>query len=310
LRTMVAFWTGRDARMDGPDADFIAWDCVWRALLDGVPVHEPGAVTFDVDLGRSFAPDDDPEEIATFLRSAGFLHLRGWLDPADMATIADDIARAEPAYSKGDGRSWWATTNDGSDRAVRLQHFHQHSPTTSAILDGPEWDRLREVLGGGVDELEHRARDTNCIEALIKPIGVVRGISDVPWHRDCSFGRHTYGCASTTVGVSVTAGREGTGMLRVVAGSHRANVPATGIAHIQDLPVVSLPTDPGDLTVHLGCVLHEAMPPVTGERLVMYTGFRLRMPAGTVGRHSPQLMALRERAHMLRDQPPSPVAAR
>ena len=143
--------------MDGPDGDFIAWDCVWRALVDGVPVHEPGAVTFDVDLGRSFAPDDDPEEIATFLRNAGFLHLRGWLDPADMATIADDIARAEPTYSKGDGRSWWATTNDGSDRAVRLQHFHQHSPTTLAILDGPEWDRLREVLGGGVDNLEHRA---------------------------------------------------------------------------------------------------------------------------------------------------------
>ena len=99
-------------------------------------------------------------------------------------------------------------------------------------------------------------------------------------------------------------------MLRVVAGSHRANVPATGIAHIQDLPVVSLPTDPGDLTVHLGCVLHEAMPPVSGERLVMYTGFRLRMPDGTAGRHTPQLMALRERAHLLRDQPPSPVAAR
>ena len=45
--------------------------------------------------------------------SAGFLHLRGWLDPADMATIADDIDRAVPTYSKGDGRSWWATTNDG-----------------------------------------------------------------------------------------------------------------------------------------------------------------------------------------------------
>ena len=310
LRTMVAFWTGRDARMEGPDDDFIAWDCVWRALLDGSPVHEPGGVSFDVDLSRLFTPDDDPEEIANFLRSAGFLHLRGWLDPADMATIAEDIDRAVPAYSKGDGRSWWATTNDGRDRVVRLQHFHRHSPTTLSILDGPVWERLRQVLGGGVDELEHRSRDASCIEALIKPIGVVRGISDVPWHRDCSFGRHTYGCASTTIGISVTAGRQSTGLLRVVAGSHRANVPSSGIAHIQDLPIVPLPTQAGDLTVHLGCTLHEAMPPVTGERKVMYTGFHLRMPEGTVGRHSPQLAALRERAHLLRDQPPSPVAAR
>jgi hypothetical protein len=310
LRTMVAFWTGRDARMDGPDDDFIAWDCVWRALLDGVPVHEPGAVTFADDLSRSFTPDDDADEIAAFLRDAGFLHLRGWLDPADMATIAADIDRAEPEYSKGDGRSWWATTSDGEDRLVRLQHFHRQSPTTLAILDGPVWDRLREVLGGGVDELEHRDRETSCVEALIKPIGVVKGISDVPWHRDCSFGRHTYGCAGTTVGISVTAGQDGTGLLRVVAGSHRANVPSTGVAHIQDLPIVPLPTEAGDLTVHLSCTLHEAMPPVTAERRVMYSGFGLRMPEGTIGRKSPQLAELRERAHLLRDQPPSPVAAR
>ena len=310
LRTMVAFWTGRDARMEGPDDDLIGWDCVWRALVDGWPVHEPGGVALDVDLGRSFAPGDDPEEIATFLRAAGFLHLRGWLEAADMATIAADIDRAVPTYAKGDGRSWWATTSDGRDRVVRLQHFHHHSPTVSSILDGPVRERLREVLGGGVDVLEHRGRDGNRIEALIKPIGVVKGISDVPWHRDCSFGRHTYGCASTTIGVSVTAGREGTGLLRVVAGSHRANVPSTGIGQVGDLPVVPLPTEVGDLTVHLGCTLHEAMPPVTGERKVLYTGFQLRMPEGAVGRRSPELVALRERAHLLRDQPPSPVPAR
>ena len=313
LRTMVAFWTARDARMQGSDDDFLAWDCVWRALVEAWPVHEPGALTFTdrhgepLDLRRSFAPDDDPADIAHFLREAGFLHLRGWLDPADMATIADDIDRAVPEYAKGDGRSWWAQTNDGVDRLVRLQHFHQHSPTTLAMLDGPIWERLRTILAGDVDELVGRARDTNCIEALIKPLGVVKGISDVPWHRDCSFGRHTYGCAGTTVGVSVTAGGEGTGQLRVVAGSHRANVPSTGITHIQDLPVMPLPTDVGDLTVHLSCTLHEAMPPVTAPRKVLYTGFGLPVPEGAVGRKSPVLAKLREEAHLLRDQPPSPV---
>jgi hypothetical protein len=306
LKTMVAFWTGRDARMDGRDDHFLAWDCVWRALVDGWPVHEPGALTFDVDLARTFGPDDDPAEIAHFLREAGFLHLRGWVDPADMAVIADDIDAAVPSYSEGDGNSWWATTKDGTHRLVRLQRFHEHSPTTLALLDGPVWDRLRQVLGGA-DQLEHRGRDGNCIEALIKPLGVVKGISDVPWHRDCSFGRHTYGCASTTVGVSVTAGGEGTGQLRVVAGSHRANVPSTGIQHIQDLPVLPLPTEVGDLTVHLSCTLHEAMPPVTGERKVLYTGFGLPARDGDVGRRSPELAKLREDAHLLRDQPPSPV---
>jgi hypothetical protein len=272
-------------------------------------VHEPGELSIDVDLSRSFAPDDDPAEIAHFLREAGFLHLKGWLSPEDMSTIAEDMDRAAGSYAEGDGRSWWAQTADGTHRLVRLQHFHEHSPTTEAILDGPTWDRLRTILGGGVDELQHRASDTNRVEALVKPLGVVKGISDVPWHRDCAFGRHTYGCASTTVGVSVTAGGEGTGQLRVVAGSHRANVPSSGGLLFQDLPVVPLPTDVGDLTVHLSCTLHEAMPPITGERKVLYSGFSLRMPEGSVGRKSTQLAELRERAHLLRDQPPSPVAA-
>ena len=28
----------------------------------------------------------------------------------------------------------------------------------------------------------------------MKPIGVVEGISDVPWHKDCSLGMHSYRC--------------------------------------------------------------------------------------------------------------------
>ena len=38
----------------------------------------------------------------------------------------------------------------------------------------------------------------------MKPIGIVEGISDVPWHKDCSLGRHSYRCCSLTVGISVT----------------------------------------------------------------------------------------------------------
>ena len=148
-----------------------------------------------------------------------------------------------------------------------------------------------------------RPRNGNRIEALIKPLDVVKGISDVPWHRDCSFGRHTYSCSGTVIGIAITAGREGTGLLQAVAGSHRVNVPSSGVAHIQDLPIVPLPTEPGDLTVHLSCTLHEAMPPVTAERKVMYTGFSLRAPEGSVGCHDERLSSLRERAHLLRDQP-------
>lgn len=39
------------------------------------------------------------------------------------------------------------------------------------------------------------------------------------------------------------------------------------------LPVVAVPTEPGDITVHLSCMLHESTPPLVEERRVMYTMF-------------------------------------
>ena len=46
------------------------------------------------------------------------------------------------------------------------------------------------------------------------------------------------------------------------------------------LPVVALQTEPGDLTVHLSCTLHEATAPVSAERRVLYTEIPLRQPDG------------------------------
>src|SRR5438309_931074 len=118
-------------------------------------------------------------------------------------------------------------------------------------------------------------RTFNRIEALFKPIGVVEGISDVPWHKDCALGRHSYDCCALTVGISVTGADAESGQLRVLAGSHRALIwPQLRQPHC-DLPEVDLPTRTGDVTLHLSCTLHMAQPPVTHERRVLYTGFGL-----------------------------------
>ncbi|HEV7761788.1 MAG TPA: phytanoyl-CoA dioxygenase family protein [Acidimicrobiales bacterium] len=314
LRCLNTFWVAGDVPLHGSAKDLAAWDVIWRALLDGWVVHQPGMIEFiaangtPLDLGRGFRPDDDPTEIAHFLREAGFLHLRGWFDPDDMAAIAADMDRALPTYRPDDGRSWWATLSDGTDTCVRMQRFVDHSPTTAALLAGPVWTRLRRTIGDDAgDPLE--PSPARGLEALVKPLGVVQGLSDLPWHRDCSLGRHSYKCCSVTVGVSVTAGGPTSGQLRVVAGSHRANVPATGVRRDLDLPIVPLPTVPGDLTVHLSCTLHEATAPVDTPRKVLYSGFGQppRPDDGWTGLR--EARDLRERAHKLRSQVPSPVPA-
>ena len=120
-----------------------------------------------------------------------------------------------------------------------------------------------------------RKRASNRIEALFKPIGVTEGISDIPWHKDCGIGRHSYDCSGLTVGISVTGADAVSGQLWVLAGSHRALV-WSGIRQPDlDLPEVPLPTRTGDVTLHLSCTMHMAQPPVDRERRVMYSGFGL-----------------------------------
>ncbi|MGH9274549.1 MAG: phytanoyl-CoA dioxygenase family protein [Acidimicrobiales bacterium] len=284
--------------------DTLDWWVILRAILDGETVHTPGAVTFVHELGATYQADASDEELAAYLEDVGYLHVAGVFTSEEMAAVSADMDAAAPTYSDGDGNSWWARTADGTNRLVRMQRFHEHSPTVTALLQD---DRLRRFAGLTGDG--HGARDArrgaNVIEALVKPIGVVEGISDVPWHKDCSLGRHSYRCCSLTIGISVTGADETCGQLRVVAGSHRAVIQPAFVRRGLDLPIIDLPTATGDVTVHLSCTLHMAQPPVTSERRVLYTGFDLP-PRGEVDHETlAKLSAIREGAHRTVSQLPA-----
>jgi hypothetical protein len=181
--------------------------------------------------------------------------------------------RATPEYHEGDGRSWWARTGTGETRLVRMQGFDRESHGARALLDDARFRDLASIPGAGHHFGAKRA--TNRIEALFKPIGVTEGISDIPWHKDCGIGRHSYECCGLTVGISVTGADADSGQLWALAGSHRALVWSGILQPELDLPQVPLPTRTGDVTIHLSCTMHMAQPPVEHERRVMYSGFGL-----------------------------------
>ncbi len=143
------------------------------------------------------------------------------------------------------------------------------------------------------------------MEALIKPIGVVAGISDVPWHKDCSLGSHSYRCCSMTVGISVTGADARSGQLGVVAGSHRALIQPAFVRRNLDLPQVELPTATGDVTIHLSCTLHMSHPPVDRERRVLYTDFSLPSPDGARSPGEAELARIRKAAPVTVSQQPT-----
>jgi hypothetical protein len=273
--TFMGFFTqGTLDQRAGRLETLLDWWLVLRSALDGRPIHTPRPLSFvasdggPLDLSRSFLLDEDPAELKHFLEEAGFLHLRAVFTEDEMNAVSRDMDHHAADYAPGDGRSWWATTADGTERLVRMQAFESRSDATRAIIDDDRFLAIGALPGDG-----HCFADY--AQALVKPIGVVDGISDVPWHKDCSLGRHSYDCCGLTVGISVTGAGPSSGQLRVVAGSHRVLVWPTFAGRDTGLPEIDLPTRTGDVTVHLSCTKHMSQPPVERERRVLYTAFRL-----------------------------------
>jgi hypothetical protein len=309
--TPMGWFSGGALALEGRLERLLDWWLVLRGALDGVAPHVAGPMAFEdadgapLELTRRFEWDDADADMDRFLGQAGFLHVGGVFTEDEMAAVSADMDRAAPTYSPGDGRSWWARTDDGVDRLVRMQGFDTMSDTAASLVADGRLARLGALTGDGH---QWGGMESNALEALVKPIGVVQGISDVPWHKDCSLGRHSYECCSLTVGISVTGADANSGQLRVVAGSHRALVWPAFLRRDNPLPVLDLPTSTGDVTVHLSCTLHMAQPPVESERRVMYTGFRLpplRPDAAAAARR--RLRDVRESAATTVSQPPSTV---
>lgn len=270
VRSTVALMIADEPVMTrGSIVHLIAWEPVLRALVDRRPAYEPGAVAFTdlhgapLDLDRSFSLIDDVEEMHHFLTQAGFLHLRGVFDAVEVARLSADIDRWRSRMTEHDRRAWYAAVG-GERVCVRVTGLEADD------IEVPLAERLTPIarLAGG----NHGYAGT---DLLVKPVGVTEGISDLPWHKDCALGMHSYHCRRVVCGVSVTASGDGNGALGVVAGSHRVNIPLFDLGPDVDLPVCYLGTDPGDVTVHLSCTLHCSTPPQYAERRVVYTSLAL-----------------------------------
>jgi hypothetical protein len=282
---------GRAAVRRGNVDDFIGWEPVLRLVLDGRPVYEPGTLRFrdragdPLDLHRSFQPDEDADEIGHFLSEAGFLHIQGMFTTDEMRAVSSELDDAIANAAPDDGASWWARTEAGERYPSRILGFNQKSPALRELL---HTEHFRALALFTDDEFVQRDPDVgDSAEGLLKKVGVVEGISDVSWHKDCAMGGHSRTCCGLTVGISVTGATSENGELGVVAGSHRANIAPLGVEGV-DLPRLPLPTRTGDVTIHCSCTLHMSRPPVSAERRVVYTGFGL---APRPGDHRPTLDA-------------------
>lgn len=262
--------------------NFALWD-VWepalRCLYSGTPIYDPKTIDLrdldgsPLDIRKSFRRDDDPRLISHFLRIAGYVHVRGVFTGDEIQRWSDEVDRLRDQSVEGTRYSRWAADGRGEKKVWDLQYMALQSAMMKDLDDHP---MVRYLTGLAQEEVEPSFDRDNGTHAILREF---TGVSDVgsnymlDWHRDCGIGGCPITCPRVHVGIQLDAATPDSSQLFFLAGS------AGRMAHDRfaedewdSRPIVTFETAPGDVTVHLGCMLHAA-PKATGRnrRRTIYT---------------------------------------
>lgn len=245
------------------------WDPILRYLHAGIPPYHPARADFEGrDPWVAFTHDADDAELAAQLRTMGYLHVKGVFGPDEMEAANHEVDRLTAAARPGDDQSWWVTAKDGGSVLCRLVYATLRSPVLAALEGDPRVHRLGTLLDPALRAAPDRMESGT---VLIKVPGSTSGLSNIPWHQDCGLGGHAVLCPSVSVGIQLTGSDASTGNLWVVPGSHGQAIHYGWQQRLPDVPVVSIDTAPGDVTVHVQDLMHASPRPTgAGGRRTMY----------------------------------------
>lgn len=246
---------GRARFLRGGPGDLERWEPALRALVDGRPIFDPGAPPPPGDALHAWTLDDCDASLRAALDAMGFLRVRGVFGRDEIARLDALVREHQTRARPGDGRSWWATTREGAQVLCRLVYLGLSEPAIAALGDDPRLRRLASLAG---DPLRAVVDRSDGHSVVLKNPDVVEGLSDLPWHRDCGLGGHPVTCPALNLGVQLDAATAESGRLAFVPGSHRFSCHRSDLARAR---VVAVDTEPGDVTVHVGDVMHAAPPP-------------------------------------------------
>ena len=258
---------------------FAAWEPALRAVWCGRPARVPAPDSGSRADGPFTLADDDAE-LSASLDENGFLHVAGVFTGEEIADLRVEADRLAAAARPDDSRSWWATTGEGEDVCCRLIYNEERSSVIAALIGDA---RLERIAALGEEPVRLAADRLDGLSIVVKPPDVARGLADLPFHRDCGMGGHPIMCPAVNVGIQLDAASPESGCLRFAPGSHRSSQPPP---RLDDPDIVTVETEPGDVTVHYGHVLHQAPPPEgDGGRRALYAFFVkdeafARIPAG------------------------------
>ncbi len=270
VRTIINLLLSNDLAFERGEFEQLAdWDPVLRYLHAGIPPYDPARADLQGrDPLAAFTLDADDAELAAQLRTMGYLHVKGVFGADEMRAAHCEIDRLAAQARPGDDQSWWVTAEDGAGVLCRLVYATLRSPILAALENDPRVRRLGTLIDPTLRTAPDRMEGS---AVLLKVPGNTSGLSNIPWHQDCGMGGHAIMCPAVSVGIQLTGSDSSTGNLQVVPGSHGQAVHYRWEQRLQQVPVVSIDTAPGDVTVHVQDLMHASPRPTgAGGRRTMY----------------------------------------
>lgn len=256
---------GRAQAKSGDLMDFMQWEPALRLLHTGRPVYDPTAIDLrdrrgePLDPTRSFRLDDDREDMAHFLRTAGYLFVRDVLSSDEVERLQAEAERLRHEAREGDQESWWGKREDGATVLCRVLRAGR-LPAMRSLHGDPRIEGLAALCDVPM-ALAMGPEEKDGVTLLWKQPGVVEGLGDLPWHRDCGLGGHASMCPTAVVSVFLGPNTPEAGELRFLPGSWQTSFPHQSA----DSPLAPRGVAPraraGDVTIHYGDVVHVAPPP-------------------------------------------------
>ncbi|MEI6453140.1 MAG: phytanoyl-CoA dioxygenase family protein, partial [Actinomycetes bacterium] len=241
-----------------------SWEPLLRYFHAGILPYDSSRVQFNGrDPLACFTLTASDEELAAQLSTMGYLHVKDVFSAAEMKAANAEVDRLAELAEPGDDESWWVTREDGTSALCRLVYASLRSPLFAAMEQDPRIRRLATLLDPTLKTAPDRMEGA---AILIKVPGKTDGLSNIPWHTDCGTGGHAFFCPAVAIGIQFTGSNAEKGNLKVVPGSHGQTLPFQWQSKIEDIPVVSIDTEPGDVTIHIQDLTHSSPKP-TGEGL-------------------------------------------
>jgi hypothetical protein len=283
LRTPSALVLAESVRfLRGSMDEWDVWLPAIQCMYSGREIFDPSKPLLDLqgkplDLHRKFTLDDDHEEMSHFLRTAGFVIVKGAMAHRRQE-LADEIDRVRDASTEGEIFSWWTDNLTTGERfPYRLMFISERSQIVRSLMeDDPTIASLVKLAKRDLVPLHDRGQGAM---SVLKPFGEGTKLApsiaeNLGWHADCGLGGCNIMCPSINIGIHLDAAGPGSSQLWAMAGTNGRTVHHHTAMGANCPNAIPLDTDPGDITIHYSCSMHAGPPPVgPNQRRTLYLPF-------------------------------------